>query len=313
MNNELNESTNGRAVQLEGVSKVFRDFWRRPKVKAVDEISLEIKRGEIFGLLGPNGSGKSTTIKMILGLLFPTDGNILVMGHGPRHVGARHNIGYLPEESYLYKNLTPVETLRFFARLFDLPAAETELRISELLEMFGISHAGNRLVGEFSKGMARRVGLAQALINNPALVILDEPTSGLDPIGCRQVKDLILNLARQGKTVLLSSHLLADVEDVCDRIAILYNGKIRAHGQVKQLLEQTDRIRMDLPPLTPDKTQKLLQKLRKIVGDEPEISHPSIDLEKFFLDVIEKAYASTDVASGVARQGKLAAFLEKSR
>lgn len=313
MNNEQILSENGSAVKIEAVSKVFLDFWRRPKVKAVDGISLDIQRGEIFGLLGPNGSGKSTTIKMILGLLFPTDGNIHVLGHGPQHVAARHNIGYLPEESYLYKNLTPIETLRFFARLFDLPAAQTEQRIVELLEMFGISHAGNRLVGEFSKGMARRVGLAQALINNPSLVILDEPTSGLDPIGCRQVKDLILNLARSGKTVLLSSHLLADVEDVCDRIAILYNGKIRAHGQVKQLLEQTDRIRMDLPPLPPEKTHQLLADLRRLAGVEPEISHPSIDLEQFFLDVIEKAYASTETASGVARQGKLAAFLEKSR
>ncbi len=312
MSDEQNNSSNPTAVELTNISKVFLDFWHRPKVKAVDDVSLEIRRGEIFGLLGPNGSGKSTTIKMILGLLFPTGGDIRVMGHGPRHVGARHNIGYLPEESYLYKFLTPVETLRFFARLFDLSAEETERRILELLDMFGIFHAGNRLVGEFSKGMARRVGLAQALINNPSLVILDEPTSGLDPIGCRQVKDLILNLARSGKTVLLSSHLLADVEDVCDRVAILYNGKIRAHGHVRELLEQTDRMRMDLPPLPPDKTRELLTSLRNLLGTEPEISHPAMNLEQFFLDVVEKAYATTETASGVGRQGKLAPFLEQT-
>lgn len=306
------ENANDFVVEIDAVTKIFRDFWRRPKVCAVDGLDLQIRKGEIFGLLGPNGSGKSTTIKMILGLLFPTAGKLRVMSQSPHKIAAKQHIGYLPEESYLYKYLTPVETLSFFARLFEMPADIAEQRVNQLLEMFGLQQSSHRLIGEFSKGMARRVGLAQALINNPSLIILDEPTSGLDPIGCRQVKDLILNLARSGKTVLLSSHLLADVEDVCDRVAILYNGKIRAHGRVKELLEQSDRLRVDLPELPPEELRGLLDKLREIIGSEPEICHPSLNLEQFFLDVIEQAYASSRTASGVGRKGVLAPFLTQA-
>ena len=185
------------------LSKTFRDFWRRPRVEAVRSISFAIPAGQVFGLLGPNGSGKSTTIKMILGLLFPTAGTLEVLGASPRSTAVKSRIGYLPEESYLYPHLTPLETLAFYARLFRLPAAEARARIDQLLDMIGLAHARHRPVGEFSKGMARRIGLAQALLNDPDLVILDEPTAGLDPQGTRQVKDLILALAARGKTVLL--------------------------------------------------------------------------------------------------------------
>src|SRR5436309_2054615 len=225
-----------KIVVVRGLTKVFKDFWGRPKAKAVDNVDFEVRRGEVFGLLGPNGSGKSTTVKLILGLLHPTKGHIQVFGHSPRHVATKARIGYLPEESYLYRYLNSRETLDFFGNLFQLSRSDRNNRIEQLLEMVGLNQTRMRAVGEFSKGMQRRIGLAQALINDPDLVILDEPTSGLDPIGCREVKDLIMALARRGKTVILSSHLLSDVEDVCNRVVIYYGGKIHAMGTLKELL-----------------------------------------------------------------------------
>ncbi len=201
-------------VSAVGLTKVFKDFWGRPKAKAVNDIDFEVREGEVLGLLGPNGSGKSTTVKMILGLLYPSGGSLKVMGRSPRAVETKREIGYLPEESYLYKYLTAEETLDFFGGLFNLSKAERKMRIEQLLDMVGMSHARNRRVGEFSKGMARRIGLAQAMINDPDFLILDEPTSGLDPLGCKEVKDLIMTLKKRGKTVLITSHLLSDIEDI---------------------------------------------------------------------------------------------------
>ena len=172
-------------VSAVGLSKVFKNFWNKPKAKAVNDIDFEVRRGEVFALLGPNGSGKSTTVKMLLGLLYPTAGRLSVLGRSPRAVESKRQIGYLPEETHLYKHLTAFETLDFFGALFGLSAEERKNRADQLLEMVGLSHARNRAVGEFSKGMARRIGLAQAMINDPEFLILDEPTSGLDPIGCR--------------------------------------------------------------------------------------------------------------------------------
>ena len=194
-----NPQSGDAVVSVRGLTKVFKDFWGRPKARAVDNVDFEVRRGEVFGLLGPNGSGKSTTVKMLLGLLHPTRGHIEVFGHSPRHVATKSLIGYLPEESYLYRFLDSRETLDFFGNLFDLPPAQRRRRTEELLEMVGLSAVRTRVVGEFSKGMQRRIGLAQALINDPELIILDEPTAGLDPIGCREVKDLILTLARPGQ------------------------------------------------------------------------------------------------------------------
>jgi ABC-2 type transport system ATP-binding protein len=297
-------------VEARAVTKVFRDFWRRPKVRAVDAISFEVRRGEVFGLLGPNGSGKSTTLKMILGLLHPTRGQLAVLGRSPRDVRAKARVGYLPEESYLYPYLTPDETLDFYGRLFDLNAHERKQRTEQLLEMLGLQHARRRTVGEFSKGMARRIGLAQALINDPDLVVLDEPTSGLDPLGCRQVKDLILTLAQRGKTVLVSSHQLADVEDVCDRVAILYNGRIQAMGSIPSLLEDTHLCRVTFPDLPAEQMQRLLAALREALGTEPGIEHPRRDLEQFFLDVVEKARRAGGESSGAAPTQGVAEYLK---
>ncbi|MEO6034995.1 MAG: ABC transporter ATP-binding protein, partial [Verrucomicrobiota bacterium] len=185
----LNPKSTENIIVVRGLSKVFKDFWGRPKARAVDNVDFEVRRGEVFGLLGPNGSGKSTTVKMLLGLLYPTKGHIEVFGHSPRHVATKARIGYLPEESYLYRYLNSRETINFFGNLFDLSTADRNKRSEELLEMVGLNQVRTRVVGEFSKGMQRRIGLAQALINDPDLVILDEPTAGLDPIGCREVKD----------------------------------------------------------------------------------------------------------------------------
>src|SRR6201988_4594397 len=249
-------------ITVRGLTKIFKDFWGRSKARAVDNVDFDVRRGEVFGLLGPNGSGKSTTVKMLLGLLNTTKGHIEVFGHSPRHVQTKARIGYLPEESYLYRYLNSRETLDFFGNLFELPKADRENRAEQLLEMVGLSQTQLRAVGEFSKGMQRRIGLAQALINDPDLVILDEPTSGLDPIGCRQVKDLIQTLAKRGKTVLLSSHLLSDVEDVCDRVVIYYGGKIQAMGTLKDLLARPDTLRITTPVLPRETLERVLEVIR---------------------------------------------------
>lgn len=305
--NQENESI----LSAQDLHKVFKDFWGRPKAKAVNGIDFDIKRGEVFGLLGPNGSGKSTTIKMILGLLHPTRGRIRILGKEPRDVKTKSRIGYLPEESYLYPYLTARETLDFYGRLFDLNSTERKQRIDQLLEMVGLQHTGRRTIKEFSKGMARRIGLAQALINNPEIVILDEPTSGLDPIGTRQVKDLIQSLADRGKTVLLSSHLLADVEDVCDRIAILYGGRVQAEGNINELLKVENRYQVPLPKLEPDQMERVLATLRKEVGEDLELEHPSRNLEQYFIEVIKAARESGCEASGASSEGRsVAEYLE---
>lgn len=297
-------------VQAVGLTKMFRDFWNRPKARAVNGIDFEIRPGEVVGLLGPNGSGKSTTVKMLLGLLYPSGGKVTVFGKSPRVVETKREIGYLPEESYLYKFLTAEETLDFFGSLFNLSAADRKQRIDQLLEMVGLSHARYRKVGEFSKGMARRIGLAQAMINDPAFLILDEPTSGLDPLGCREVKDLILALKKRGKTVLITSHLLSDVEDICDRVIILYGGQIRAEGALDELLAVSDKTRIMTPQLPKEVMDKMLALLREnLDGDSFRIDHPRRTLEEFFLDVIAKAREESVKTSGADPSGKIAAYL----
>jgi ABC-2 type transport system ATP-binding protein len=229
-------------IEIRNLTKIYRDFWGRKKVRAVNALSLDIRKGEVFGLLGPNGSGKTTTLKLLLGLLFPTEGEIKIMGKSAADVSKNERIGYLPEESYLYRFLNAEETLDFYGRLFNMSSAVRRERTEKLLELVKISHARKRQLKEYSKGMTRRIGLAQALINDPDLVMLDEPTSGLDPLGNRDMKDLILDLKQQGKTVLMCSHLLGDVQDVCDRIAILYGGELKVLGRVDELLKPGENL-----------------------------------------------------------------------
>lgn len=299
-------------VKSVGLTKVFRDFWNRPKARAVNDIDFEIREGEVLGLLGPNGSGKSTTVKMILGLLYPTAGALTVLGRSPKAVEIKKNIGYLPEESYLYKHLTAAETLDFFGSLFNLSKEERNQRTDQLLDMVGLSHVRRRPVGEFSKGMARRIGLAQAMINDPDFLILDEPTSGLDPIGCKEVKDLILTLKKRGKTVLITSHLLSDVQDICDRAIILYGGKIRAEGALNKLLLDKEASRITMPLLSPEVTEKVINILKEnLKGEEFTIDHPRRTLEEFFLSVIDQAKADSVETSGVTSGGQIADFLNE--
>ena len=297
-------------VSVRGLTKIFKDFWNRPKARAVDNVDFEVRQGEVLGLLGPNGSGKSTTVKLILGLLYPTKGHIEVFGHSPRHVQTKSRIGYLPEESYLYRYLNSRETLDFFGNLFQLARGERNNRTEQLLEMVGLGKVQTRVVGEFSKGMQRRIGLAQALINDPDLVILDEPTSGLDPIGCREVKDLILALARRGKTVLLSSHLLADVEDVCDRVVIYYGGKIQAMGTLKELLAKPDTLRITTPVLPRETLERVLEIIRRdAAADQVRVDNPSQNLESYFLDVVQRARQAAAETSGAISGARVAAYL----
>jgi ABC-2 type transport system ATP-binding protein len=249
-------------------------------------------------------------VKLILGLLYPTKGHIEVFDHSPRHVATKARIGYLPEESYLYRYLNSRETLNFFGNLFHLPSGERSNRSEQLLEMVGLGQVRMRAVGEFSKGMQRRIGLAQALINDPDLVILDEPTSGLDPIGCREVKDLILALARRGKTVILSSHLLADVEDVCDRVVIYYGGKIQAMGPLKDLLATPDAIRITSPALPRATMERVLDMIRQdVAADKVEVDTPTQNLESYFLNVVQRARQAAAETSGATSGARVAAYL----
>ncbi len=305
----VNHKSEEVVVSVRGLTKVFKDFWNRPKARAVDNVDFEVRRGEVFGLLGPNGSGKSTTVKLLLGLLNPTKGHIEVFGHSPRHVQTKSRIGYLPEESYLYRYLNSRETLDFFGNLFHLSKGERDNRAEQLLEMVGLGKTQTRAVGEFSKGMQRRIGLAQALINDPDLVILDEPTAGLDPIGCREVKDLIIALARRGKTVILSSHLLSDVEDVCDRVVIYYGGKIQAAGTLKELLAEPDTLRITTPVLPRETLERVLEIIRKDISTgEVRVDNPTQNLESYFLDVVAKARAANET-SGAQSGARVAEYL----
>ena len=278
-------------IETRSLTKIYRDFWGRQKVRALNALDLEVRRGEIFGLLGPNGSGKSTTIKLLLGLLFPTGGQALVFGKDATDVSKNERIGYLPEESYLYKFLNAEETLDFYGRLFDMSAATRRQRTNELIEMVGLNWARRRQLREYFKGMTRRIGLAQALINDPELILLDEPTSGLDPIGTREMKDLILKLRDQGKTILMSSHLLPDVQDVCDRIAILHQGELKELGRVDELLTVQDVTQVKAKGLSAACEEEIRAVIARHGGEVLGVDHPTLSLEELFLNIVRDSEA----------------------
>jgi ABC-2 type transport system ATP-binding protein len=280
-------------VETRKLTKVYRDFWGRQKKRALNALNLEIYRGEIFGLLGPNGSGKTTTIKLLLGLLFPTEGEAFIFGQPAAQVRKNERIGYLPEESYLYRFLNADETLDFYGRLFNMPAGKRQERAKELIEMVGLARDKKRILREYSKGMRQRIGLAQALINDPELVILDEPTSGLDPLGTRWMKDLILQLRDQGKTVILCSHRLEDVQDVCNRIAILHEGELQELGEIKVLLQDANRLEVQASgvPLKDELRRDLEEVLRRHGGRLESFGHPTTTLEEYFLRIVEESKA----------------------
>jgi len=280
-------------VETRSLTKVYRDFWGRKKKTALNALDLTIHKGEIFGLLGPNGSGKTTTIKLLLGLLFPTAGDAFVFGEPAAKVEKNERIGYLPEESYLYRFLNAEETLDFYGRLFSIDPDVRKARAAELIDMVGLSADKKRILKEYSKGMRQRIGLAQALINDPELIILDEPTSGLDPLGTRWMKDLILDLRKKGKTVLMCSHRLDDVQDVCDRIAILYNGDLQTLGKVSTLLEDSVRLEVRASKVreSPELRADLEAVFQKHGGSLETVGHPTTTLEDLFLKIVEESKA----------------------
>ena len=278
-------------IETRNLTKVYKDFWGRPKVNALESLDLEVRRGEIFGLLGPNGSGKSTTIKLILGLLFPTSGQALVFNKEASDVSKNERIGYLPEESYLYKFLNAEETLDFYGRLFNMSAGRRKPRVRDLIKLIDIEWAQRRQLKEYSKGMTRRIGLAQALINDPELIVLDEPTTGLDPIGTREMKDLIVRLRDQGKTILMCSHLLADVQDVCDRIAILHQGELKEMGAVENLLSVRDITQIQAKGLSNDAQQQIREIIANDKADLVSMENPTTTLEDLFLGIVRDSKA----------------------
>ena len=278
-------------IRTRALSKTYQDFWGRDRVAALTALDLQVQAGEVFGLLGPNGSGKTTTIKCLLGLLKPTDGEAFVFGRDPGDHAAKARLGYLPEETYLHQFLTAEETLRFYGKLFGLSGAELEGRIDELIKRVGLDHARKRRLGEYSKGMARRLGLAQALINQPELVIFDEPTSGLDPIGTAEVKDLIIALKKSGTTVLLCSHLLADVEDVCDRVVILHQGQVKQMGAVDDLLTATNEVHLRIDA----DDEQAVAAAKSAAGESLRgESQPRERLEAYFRKIVQPSSADDE-------------------
>ncbi|MEO6434556.1 MAG: ABC transporter ATP-binding protein [Tepidisphaeraceae bacterium] len=276
------------AVEARNLTKIYKDFWGRPKVTALEDLNLTIHRGEVFGLLGPNGSGKSTTIKLLLGLIFPSRGSATVLGQPAGDTVVNAKIGFLPEESYLYRFLNGEEILRFYGKLFKIDRKTLNKRVPMLLDTVGLdAKSRKRKLREYSKGMARRIGLAQAMINDPELILLDEPTTGLDPIGTREMKDLILSLKNQGKTVLLCSHLLADVQDVCDRITILFRGKMQTIGEVRDLLQKKDITQIETQGMTEQQIEAVRQFLSQL-GVQPTITHPTTTLEDLFIRIVRE-------------------------
>ena len=293
-------SNTDAAVETQNLTKIYRDFWGRDKVRALTGLDLTIHRGEVFGLLGPNGSGKSTTIKLLLGLIFPTRGSAKVLGHPAGDTAVNEKIGFLPEESYLYRFLNGEEILRFYGKLFKIPRKTLNKRVPMLLDTVGLdAKSRKRKLREYSKGMARRIGLAQAMINDPDLILLDEPTTGLDPIGTREMKDLILSLKAQGKTVLLCSHLLADVQDVCDRITILFRGQMMelsrdADGKpmgiapVKDVLQVRDVSTVEARGMNEQQIEQLRAFIQQMGVSDAQITHPTTTLEDLFMRIVRE-------------------------
>lgn len=282
-------------VQITALRKVFRvGFWGR-RVVAVEGLSLEVRRGEVFGFLGPNGAGKTTTIKMLMGLIYPTSGTASIFGHPVGDHQAKSKLGFLPESPYFYDYLTGCEFLRFYGHLFGLWGAALEKRVDELLETVGMVHARDLQLRKFSKGMLQRVGIAQALINDPELVVLDEPMSGLDPIGRKEVRDLILRLKESGKTVMFSSHILHDAEMLCDRVAMIMKGKLVACGPVSELIAQgtTHEVEMVIDRLLPEALEQIRPWAEKVVlqGERVMVVLTSQQAVDQVLDVIHATKA----------------------
>jgi ABC-2 type transport system ATP-binding protein len=281
------------AVAVTGLTKLFPVPFHRQPIVAVRDLDLRVEPGEVYGLLGPNGSGKSTTLKIILGLISPSRGRTEIFGRDSRLVESREAVGFLPENPYFYKYLTGEETLRCFGRLCGLGGASLKNRMNELLELVGLTKARKRRLGTYSKGMLQRIGLAQALIHDPKLVVLDEPTAGVDPAGSREIRDLILDLRRRGITVLLSSHLLAQAQEICDRVGILAEGVLVREGRLQELIaieNQTELVIADASPQLVDEMESLINRSNaKLIGSRTSTT----TLERLFLEATKNNKGTT--------------------
>lgn len=282
------------AVSINNLTRQFRlSSFKKERLTAVDNVSLEVQAGEVYGLIGPNGSGKSTTMKALLGLLRPTSGQCAIFGRDSARVDSREDVGFLPENPYFYKHLTGRETLRFYGKLCGLHGAALKSRIGELLDLVDLTDAGDRRLAGYSKGMLQRIGLAQAIIHHPRLVVLDEPTAGVDPAGSRKIRDLIFELKRRGISVILSSHLLEQVQEVCDRIGIIFRGKMVREGSLADLTKVEDQTEILLRNATPE----LLAAIRSLADRHGanwiSAGHPRTTLERLFLEATASAPAET--------------------
>ena len=287
-------------VEIERLTKVFPVPLRRERVVAVHDLSLRVEKGEVYGLLGPNGSGKSTTLKILLGLVAATSGETRVFGEDSNSVRSRRDVGFLPENPYFYKFLTGAETVGFFGKLSGMSDDALETRVAELLELVGLKDAAARRVGSYSKGMLQRVGLAQALVQDPGLLVLDEPTAGVDPVGSREIRDLILELKARGKTVLLCSHLLSQVQEVCDRVGILARGRLVREGRVDDLLAVGDRSEVIVENASAEQLAQLRQAAERLGVRIVSSGRAQTTLENLFLQAIEPGQ-SPDAGSGRSR------------
>jgi ABC-2 type transport system ATP-binding protein len=277
------------AVEIRYLVKDFKTSFRRKPLRAVDGVSIRIMPGEVYGLIGPNGSGKSTTMKALLGLVAPSSGQCAIFGRDSLKVDSRNDVGFLPENPYFYKHLSGAETLRFYGKLCGLGGRKLEDRVSELLALVDLTGARDRRIGGYSKGMLQRIGLAQALVQEPRLVILDEPTAGVDPVGSRQIRDLILKLRERGITVFLCSHLLEQVQEVCDHVGIIFQGKMIREGRLEDLIAIEDQTEIVLKDATPE----LVAAVAALVGSTPGASivrtgKPRTTLERLFLREIRE-------------------------
>nr|MDP0502048.1 ABC transporter ATP-binding protein [Verrucomicrobiota bacterium JB025] len=277
------------AVEIRNLVKDFRTSFRKKLLRAVDDVSITIMPGEVYGLIGPNGSGKSTTMKALLGLVAPTSGQCAIFGKDSLKVDSRNDVGFLPENPYFYKHLSGNETLRFYGKLCGLGGSALQERVEELLEMVDLTGARDRRVGGYSKGMLQRIGLAQALIQKPRLVILDEPTAGVDPVGSRQIRDLILKLSEQGITVFLCSHLLEQVQEVCNQVGIIFQGRMVKEGRLEDLIAIEDQTEIVLQ----DADERLIEGIHGMVERDGRASvvrtgKPRTTLERLFLREISE-------------------------
>jgi ABC-2 type transport system ATP-binding protein len=273
------------AIAIQNLTKIFPVPFKRERVTAVRDLSLSVEPGQVYGLLGPNGSGKSTTMKIVLGLVTPTSGRTEIFGRDSRLVESREAVGFLPENPYFYKFLTGLETLRFFGKLCGISGRALEDRARELLKRVGLEDAADRRIGGYSKGMLQRIGLAQALVQQPQLLVLDEPTAGVDPAGSREIRDLILDFKHRGLTVLLCSHLLSQVQEICDRVGILHQGRLVREGRLEELISIENQTELIIENSTPELLAEL--RTRIVAGGAKVVDQrkPQQNLERYFLDV----------------------------